>query len=111
MFLHPQRQRLDPRENEKRVEWRERRTKVAQTEHAASNGKREIPKRLLDLDSVIFRTRLAQHRIFVALRPVEGARIDDDSADRIAMSAQELGQRMNDDVGAMVNGADQVWGS
>src|SRR5260370_22174428 len=88
MLLHAQRQRFDARKNKERIERRERRTEIAQSQHAAGDREREIAERLLDLDAVIFWTRLAQHRILVVLRPVEGTGIYDDAAERVAVAAQ-----------------------
>src|SRR5260370_13282242 len=103
MLLHAQWQRLYPSENQERIERRERRTEIAQAEHAAGNGEREITKGLLNLDAVIFGTRLAQHRIFVVLRPVAGAGIDNDAAQRVAVSAKKFRQRMHDELSAVVD--------
>ena len=108
MLLHPQRERLDARENHKGIEWRQRRTEVAQAKNSASDRKRKIPKCLLDLDAVIFRARLAQHWIFVVLRPIEGTGIDDDAAERIAMPAKKFRQGMHDNIGTMVDRPQQI---
>src|SRR6266478_3864302 len=108
MLLHAQRQRLDAGENQERVEGRERGTEIAQAQHAAGNREGEIAERLLNLDAVIFGTWLAQHRIFVVLRPVEGAGIDNDAADRVAVAAQEFRQRVHDNVSAVVDRTDQI---
>ncbi len=59
---------------------------------------------------MILGTRLAQHRIFVVFRPVEGAGVDNDAADRVAVAAQEFRQRMHDNVGAVVDRTDQIGG-
>ena len=108
MLLHAQRQRLDAGQDQEGVERRQRRAEIAQAEHAAGDRESEIAKGLLQLDAVIFRARLAQHRIFVVLRPVEGAGIDDDAADRVAVAAEEFRQRVHDDVGAVIDRADQI---
>ena len=108
MLLHAQRQRLDAGQDHEGVERRQRRTEIAQAEHAAGDREGEIAKRLLDPDAVIFRARLVEHRIFVVLRPVEGAGIDDDAAERVAVAAQEFRQRMHHDVGAVVDRTDQI---
>ena len=108
VLLHAQRQGFDAGQDHEGVERRQRRTEIAQAQHAAGDGEGEIAEGLLNLDAVIFRPRLAQHRIFVVLRPVEGAGIDDDAAERIAVAAEEFRQRMHDDVGAVVDRADQI---
>ena len=69
----------------------------------AGDGEGEIAEGLVQHDAAIFGARLRQHRIFAGFRPVEGAAIDDDAADRIAVAADEFRQRMHDDVGAMLD--------
>ena len=59
-------------------------------------------------DTAIFGARLRQHRILARLRPVEGAAIDDGAADRIAVAADEFGQRMHDDIGAVFDRPHQI---
>ena len=49
--------------------------------------------------------RLREHRIALVRDPVERAAVDDQAADRIAVSAEELGRRMDDDVGAVLERA------
>ena len=44
------------------------------------------------------------------LRPFELAAVDDDAAEGGAVAAQELGDRVHDDVGAVLEGADQIGG-
>ena len=108
MALHAERQRLDAGQNQKRIERRQRRAEIAQAEHAARDRKREVAERLLQFDAVIFRARFAERRIFVAGRPVERAGVDDDAADRIAVTAEKLRQRMHDDVSTMIDRANQI---
>src|SRR5262249_10519000 len=48
--LHAQRQRLDAREDEKGVEWRQRRPDVAQGQHTAGDGEGEIAEGLVQHD-------------------------------------------------------------
>ena len=59
-------------------------------------------------DPLIFRARLAEHRIFFVTRPIEGAAVDDQSADRIAVAADKLRERMHDDIGAEIDRLAQV---
>ncbi len=108
MPLHAQRQRLDAGEDEERIERRQRRADIAQRQHAAGDGEGEIAERLVQHDAVIFRPRLAQHRIAPLARPVERAAVDDHAADRIAVAAQKFGQRMHDDVGAVLERLAQI---
>ena len=53
-------------------------------------------------------TRFGQQRILARLRPVEGASVDDDAADRIAVAADELGQRVHHDVRAVLDRPHQI---
>ena len=53
---------------------------------------------------------LRQARIFVALGfPVEIAAINDYAANRIAVAVEELGGRMDDNIGAMLERAAESW--
>ena len=106
--LHAQRQRLDAGEEQERVERRERRSHVAQAEHATGDGEGEIAERLVQHDAVVLRARLGQHRIAPLARPVERAGIDDQAADGVAVAAEELGQRVHDDVGAVFDRLAQI---
>src|SRR3546814_10813363 len=63
----------------------------------------DVAERLGEFDAVIGGVGFGQRRKFAALRPVERSPVDDDAADRIAMAVQELGRRMDDDVGAIVD--------
>ena len=90
------------------IEGRDRRPEIAQAEHAAGDGEGEIAERLVQHDAAIFGPRLRQHRIVAGFRPVERAAVDDDAAHRIAVAADELGQRMDDDVGAVLDRPHQV---
>ena len=49
--------------------------------------------------------------IFAAGRPVEGAAVHDDAAQGGAVTAQELGGRVDHDVGPVLDGPDQVGGA
>ncbi len=106
--LHAQGQRLDPGEDEEGVERRDGRPEIAQAEHATGDGEGEIAEGLGERDAVIARRGGRQRRIPPALEPIEGAAIDDRAADRVAVAAEELSQRMHDDVGAMLDGADEI---
>ena len=103
MALHAERQRFQAGQDQEGVEGRDRRAEIAQAEHARGNGEGEIAEGLMQHDAAIFGARLRQHRIFAGFRPVEGAAVDDDAADRIAVAADEFRQRMDDDVGAMLD--------
>ncbi len=49
-----------------------------------------------------------QQRIVARFRPVESAAVDDDAAHRVAVAADELCQRVDDDVGAVFDRAHEV---
>ena len=108
MALHAQRQRLDAGEDQERVERRKRRADVAQAEHAAGDREREIAEGLVQHDAVVFRARVGEHRIAALTRPVERAAVDDHAADRIAVAAEEFGERVDDDVRAVLERLAQV---
>ena len=46
--------------------------------------------------------------LLLVLRPGEFSRVDDDAADRVAMAAEVLGERMHDDIGAVLDGPAQI---
>ncbi len=73
---------------------------VAQAQRMAGNGEGEVAEGLVEAQAVIGRLGLGQGRELVVLRPVEAAGIDDDAAHRVAVAGEELGRRMDDDVGA-----------
>ena len=108
MLLHAQRQRLDAGEDQERVERRDRRADIAQRQHPAGDGEGKVAERLVQHDAMIFRPRLAQHRIAPLARPVERAAVDDHAADRIAVAAEKFGQRVHDDIGAMFERLAQI---
>ena len=108
MPLHAERQRLAAGEDEERVERRDRRAEVAQAEHAAGDGEGEIAEGLAEHHVVVFRPRCGEHRIAVRRHPVELAAVDDDAADGIAVAADELGHRVEDDVGAVLEGPAEI---
>ena len=52
--------------------------------------------------------RLGEHRIAVVASEVERAAVHDQAADGVAVAAEKLRGRMYDDIGAVLEGADQV---
>ncbi len=107
--LHAQRQGLDALQDQERIERRERRAGIAQRHHprAADVGRRA--QRLGVDHAVVAHVRLAQAREARLVRgPREPPGIDDRPAEAVAMPAQVLGQRMHHDVGAEVEGPQQV---
>ena len=59
-------------------------------------------------DAVVTGVRLREGGEFAAGLPVELAGVNDDAAQRGAVAADELGGRMDNDVGTMLDRADQV---
>ena len=111
MLLHAQRQRLDARQDQERIEGRDRGPQVAQAHHPAGDGEGEVAKRLGQPHAVVAGVGLDQRRVFVlGGEPVVSAAIDDGAADRVAVAAHELGERVQDDVGAELLGPAQVGG-
>ena len=108
MFLHPQRQGLDTGQQQKSIERRQSRTEIAQAQNAAGNGETEIAKGFPQNHAAIFRTRLRQHRITARFDEIERAAIDNQTADGIAMATQKFGCRMDDNIGPVLEGADQI---
>src|SRR5262245_37424737 len=83
MTQHAEWQGLDPGQDEKGVEGRDRGTEIAQTKHAASDGEGEIAEGFGKRDAVIGDAWLRQRGIAPALEPIERAAIDDGAADRV----------------------------
>ena len=108
MALHAQRQSLDAGQDQKGVERRQGRAKIAQAEHPASDGKGEIAKSLAQNHAVIFGPGRRQHGIALVAHEIERAAIDNDARNRIAVATEEFGGGMHDDVGAMLERTDEV---
>ena len=103
-------QGLDAGDGEEGVHRRERRAEIAQGDRARLHGEGEIAEILEELEPVIGGLRLGQRGKAAALRPVELAQFDHHAAKRIAVARQELGRRMDDDVGAMLDRPAEVGG-
>ncbi len=110
MALHPQRQRLQALEQEEGVEGADRGTEVTQ----------ELDSGLGDVgpgaqhgpvgEAVVAGVGLVEAGVAVGVGEVERAAVDDGAHDRVAVTAQELGGRVDHDVGPPVERADQVRG-
>ncbi len=96
MALHPQRQRLDAGLDKEGVEGRNRRTEIPQTQYPCGDGEGEVAEDLVQDDAAIFRPGLRQQRILAGFSTSERTAVDDDPAHRIAMTADELGERMDE---------------
>ena len=87
----------------------DRRAEVAQAHDAAGDGEGEVAEGLGQPHAVVAGVGVDQRLVLVlGAEPVEGAAVDDDAADRVAVAAHELGQRVHDDVGAVLLGLAQV---
>ena len=89
---------------------RDRRAEVAQQLHARLDDVREaVADRGGVARAVVRRVGLGEAgELLDVLRPLEPAAVDDDAADDRAVAAEELGGRVDDDVGAVLERADEV---
>ena len=101
--LHPQRQRFDALEEEERVKGRECGAGVAQQHGANTADVGRRSERVGPDNAVVAGVRPDEDLELLRLRaPVEVAGIDHDAADRGAVAADELRQRVDDDVDALI---------
>ena len=106
MSLNAQAQRLQSLCDQERVERRGGRAEVAQQLHAGLQRERGRPE-LGEHHTVVARVGGGEAGE-LAVGPVEGAAVDDHAGDRRAVSAEVLGGRVHDDVGAVGQRLDQV---
>ena len=107
--LHAQRQRLDAGQDQERVGRRQRRAEVAQADGARLHREPEVAERLDEVEAVVRRVRARRRNGNLPLaRPVEPAGLDHDAAHRRAVAGQELGHRVDDEVGAPLERPAQV---
>jgi hypothetical protein len=107
MPLHPKRQRLQSLQEQECVERRKRRAEIAEGLSPELHQVAVGSERLVELQAVIGRRRIRDHRK-TSVRPVELAGFDDHAADAGPVAADELGRRMNDDIGTPFDRAAQV---
>ena len=100
--LHPHGQRLQPLQEEERVERAQRRTEIAQVFDARLHQVAVLAEGFGEADAVVTGRRLG-HAGKLAVVPGKAAGLDDDAADRRAVPADELGGGVDDDVGAMLD--------
>ncbi len=82
--------------------------KVAQAQHTAGDGKGNVAERLVHLETMITLTRLRHGGVVARRRPVKRACIHQNAAHGIAMTTNELGQRVHNNVGTVLNGAAEI---
>ena len=113
MLALAQRQRLQPLQEQERVERTEARPDVAQQLHPRLDDERhvaqagEVAEHLPELQPMIARVRLRELRE-LAVVPLELARIHNHPANRGAVAADILGRRGDNDVRPVINGPHQA---
>ena len=102
MALDPQRNRLDALQQQESAHGRQNGTRGPQVNTAAARDVRRLLE-MFGIDQIVIReVRLSEHRETLSvLHPGEPAAIDDDSAERRAVPAHELRQRMHHNVCAV----------
>lgn len=107
--IHPKGERLYPLEDEEGVEGGQRGAGVAQRDDAGAADVGGGAQGLGVDDAVVAGVGLVQAlEAFLVLGPGELAGVDDGAADGGAVAAQVLGQRVHDDVGAVLEGAAEI---
>ena len=106
--LHPQGERFQPLQEQERMERRERRAHIAQEDGADLRHKSRRAGRVRKADAVIAGIRLGERREFAGSFPVKCAAVDDYAAQRGAVPADEFCRGMDDDIRAVLDGAEQV---
>ena len=102
MALDAQRQRLRALQQQERIERRERCALIAQDQRADVRSEGRCADILGKADAVVARVRVNELWELARSDPVELAAIDEDTAERRAVTADELRGRMDDDVGAVL---------
>ena len=108
MALDAQGKRLNALQQEERIKRRDRRARVAQKERTQIDGESGSADVLREGKAMVARVRLDEPREAPRCRPVELAAVDDDAAERRAVSADELRRRVNDDVRAVLDGTQLI---
>ena len=107
--IHAQRQGLDPLQDQERIHRRKRRALVAQRHHTRTANVGRRAERLGVDDAMVADIRFVQAwEALAVLRPREFATIDNGATDAVAVATQILGERMHDDIGAVLDRAQQV---
>src|SRR5215469_3773021 len=107
MSLHAKLQGLESLEEQERIERAQRRTIVTQAFHARFHDVGEIAKGLIEADAMVALARLEQLRECSAI-PWKSAAVDDHAADGSPVATDELGGRVQDDVGAVLDGPAKI---
>jgi len=107
MGPHPERQGLDAGEQQEGVERRQRRAEIRRPRTRAAMAKAKLPKVSARTTPEYSAAERSAAGSGIA-SPFERAAVDDEAADRIAVAAEKLRGRMDDDVGTMFEGPDQI---
>src|ERR671910_349587 len=107
--LHPERQRLEPLQEEEAVERAQRRAVVPEHLDARLQDKREFSKSGVYLEPMVRGVGLGEPGEATVI-PGEAAAVNDHSSYRGPVAADELGRGVDDDVGSVLEGLDEVRG-
>src|SRR5216683_3908683 len=107
--LHAQRQRLQPLQEEPAIQGSYRGSQVTQKLHARLDDVGQWTKGLDKAQAVVRGIGLDQPGK-PSIRPVELAAIHDHAADGRAVTTDELGRRVDDDIASMLEGLHEIWG-
>ena len=105
--LHAQRQRLQALQHHEGVERRDRCAGVAQPLQACLEDVRAVAQRGPEREAVVALVGLVEPGELLGVTKIEAAAVDDDAADRGAVATDELGGRVHDDIGPVLQRAAQ----
>ena len=109
MRIHALRQGLNTLQQVERGLRAQRRTEVTQLLRTQLSEEAVLTEVTPPGHTIVGRNRLGHGRE-IAVTPVEATGLDDDTAEGGSVTAQELGDRVDDDVRAVLDGANQVGG-
>lgn len=108
MAFHTERKRFESLQQQEGIERTEGRSRIAQQGGADAYGKGGGSGGLAEAETVVAGIRLGELREFARCLPVERTPVDDDTAQRSAVSADELGGRVYHDVGPVLDRTDEA---
>src|SRR5258708_32305262 len=106
--VHAQGQGLVPLANLEGGRWAYAGAEIAQALAPRAQQERAEGRLLLEVHAVKSRVGFGQLRKFSRSLPVEGAAVDQHSADRDSVPAEEFGGRVVDEIRAMIEGLQQI---
>ncbi len=106
--FHPQGQRLDPGDGEKRVHRRHGWSKIPEGDGPGLGGEAEVAESLVKGETVIGGLGLRHGRELAAFCPVELAGFDHHAAHGSAVAAEILGGRVHDNIRAPIDRVMQI---